>query len=150
MADALVCLVISLPFHLPDSSTCLLAAITHRAGPLDGSLRLLVNWSRAPLAAGGVATMGKDAMVTLTLRAPVHFWRNSVFPSLPVPCLCVAVYPPFPFCLCMPASYVLALVPIIHADLLHWPPARATRLGFLTEGERSPQCVAGRAPLPTP
>lgn len=48
----------------------------------DGSLQLLVKRSWAPPAAGGAATTGKDAMVTLTLRAPVRFWRNSVFPSL--------------------------------------------------------------------
>lgn len=28
--------------------------------------------------AGGAATTGKDATVTLTLRTPVQFWRNSV------------------------------------------------------------------------
>lgn len=116
---------------------------------MDGSLQLLVKWSRAPLAAGGAATTGKDAMVTLTLRAPVHFWRNSVFLSLLVSCLCVAVYLPFPFRLCMPASHILALVPIIHADLLPWPPARATGLGFLTEGERSHSVWQG-GPLSLP
>lgn len=114
VADTLACLVISLPHH-PDSSTCLLAAITARLTGWtgsDGSLQLLVKWSRAPPAAGGAATTGKDAV---TLRAPVRFWRNSVFLSLvsSPACVCVSVllHTYLSRSLCMLASHVCAFIP---------------------------------------
>lgn len=49
---------------------------------------------RGPLpVAGGAATTGKDATVTLTLRTPVQFWRNSVS-SVPSPSPCLSAVTP--------------------------------------------------------
>lgn len=77
-------------------------------------------------------------MVTLTLRAPVQSWRNSVFVTSLVSCLCVAVplptYPSHSVSACQ--LLIHALIPIICSDFpqLKWPPAGATGLAFLTEG----------------
>lgn len=80
--------------HLPSSTVLTPPPVCcHPPGltGLDGSLQLLLKWSRPPPAAGGAAATGEGAMVTLTLRAPVRSWRNSVFLNSFVYCLCVAV-----------------------------------------------------------
>lgn len=62
--------------------------------------------------AGGAATTGKDATVTLTLRTPVQFWRNSVSPVIS---LSLCLFAVTPLLTLPPALFLHPAAPSLHA-----------------------------------
>lgn len=65
--------------------------------------------------AGGAATTGKDATVTLTLRTPVQFWRNSVSSVIP---LSLCLFAVTPLCTLLPALFPHPAAPSLHVFFL--------------------------------